>query len=200
MRVALVAVALTACASTPRVSSPRDPAALRAGDGRIPVRVTSSGATQNVAVVPAGTRASQGMIVDAWCQTPCTLHLAPGAHALYTGAPTVRDAITPLTLGERSLAVQMRAPTRAHWERGRNLAVGGAGLAALGVIFVAFSPLEVSGGSPTGPETIAVGVGLGALGATLIAVGLRVMGSEPAGAAEVRALDEAGSAGHSSSR
>lgn len=59
--------------------------------------------------------------------------------------------------------------------------MGGVGLSVLALIFVGFSPLEVSGGSPTGPETIAVGVGLGAIGVTLSVLGLRSMSAYPTG-------------------
>lgn len=174
-------IASLGCASTPRVVSPVDPAAMRASEGRVALRVTSSGAMQNVSLVPADTQATQGMVVDPWCQTPCTLHLSRGEYTVYTGAPLVRDAVTRVTVRDAPIDLRMRAPERRGWERGRNLLVGGAGLAAIALIFVALSPLEVAGGSPTGPETIAVGVGLGAIGATLSILGLRSMRGSPTG-------------------
>lgn len=186
MRRALVTVAMTAaCASTPTFHTPVDPSALRPGEGRVAVTVRSSGATQHVAPVPEGTAATQGMDVTPWCDTPCTLHLAPGPWTLWAGAPSVRDSVSALRVAERPLAVVLHAPERRRWERGRNLVVGGAGLAALGVIFVGFSPLEITGGSPTGPETVAVGLGLGAIGGALLWWGLREMRAEPAGAASI---------------
>lgn len=174
-------VATLGCASTPHITSPLDPSVMRASEGRVALRVTSSGAMQNVSLVPDGTEASQGMVVDTWCQTPCTLHLSPGEYTVYTGAPAVRDAVTRVTVRDAPVDLRMRAPERREWERGRNLLVGGVGLAAIALIFVALSPLEVSGGSPTGPETIAVGVGLGAIGATLSIFGLRSMRGYPTG-------------------
>ncbi|MFO0648211.1 MAG: hypothetical protein U0326_18375 [Polyangiales bacterium] len=182
MRALVLTAALSvACASTPRIHTSPDPAAMRAGDGRVALTVASSGATQNVSLVPVGTEATQGMIVDPWCQTPCTLHLRPGEYSLYSGAPAVRDAVTTVRLGDAPHALTLRAPERRGWERGRNLLVGGVGLSVLALIFVGFSPLEVSGGSPTGPETIAVGVGLGAIGVTLSVLGLRAMSAYPTG-------------------
>jgi hypothetical protein len=170
-----------ACASTPQVHTSPGADVMRAGEGRVALRVVSSGAAQNVAIVPPDTEVSQGMIVNPWCQTPCTLHLPPGDYALYSGAPAVRDAVTPLRVGAAPVDLRLRAPERRGWERGRNLVVGGAGLAVIALIFVGFSPLEVSGGSPTGPETIAVGVGLGAIGATLTVLGFRAMRAYPTG-------------------
>lgn len=183
MRAAALVLALTGCASAQRVHAPVDPLALRPSEGRVAVRVTSAGAPLNLAVVPARTTASQRMVVDAWCQTPCTLHLPPGEHALYTGSPAALDAVSPLRVGERAMAVVAQAPSRARWEGGRNLLVGGVGIAAVAGIFLVFSPLEVEGGSPTGAETIAVGATLGVASAVLIVLGLRAMGRERAGVA-----------------
>lgn len=181
-RAAALCLSLAACASAQRVPSPVDPAALRPAPGRVAVRVTSAGPVQNVALVLPRTEATQRMVVDAWCQTPCTLFLPPGEHALYTGSPAVLDAVSRIRVGDRAAEVAALAPSRARWEAGRNLLVGGVGLAALGGIFLAFSPLEVEGGSPTGAETIAVGAAVGVGSALLIALGLRAMGRERAGA------------------
>lgn len=186
-----LAAALTACASAPRLRAPVDPTALRAGDGRVAVRVEATGAAQGVTVVPTGTRVAQGRGPDPWCTTPCTLHLAPGEHALWTGSGMALDAVTRVQVGPRPVEVHLRTASRPQWERGRNLLVGGVGLAVVGGIFVAFSPLEVAGGSPTGPETIAVGVGVAAIGAALIVLGVRGMRAQRAGADAVRELAEA---------
>lgn len=135
----------------------------------------------------AATRAEQGMAVDTWCQTPCALYLRPGEHVVWTGAPSVMDAVTRVRVGEAALTLRVRAPLRSDWQRGRNVLVGGVGLASVAGIFLAFSPLEVTGGSPTGPETIAVGAAVGAIGAALIVYGLRVMGAQRPGAEITRA-------------
>ncbi len=184
MRAPVVAlsVLLSACAAAPRMRAPVDSIALRAGHGRVAVRVESTGAAQGVSVVAPRTTASQNRGPDPWCTTPCTLHLAPGEHTLWTGAPAVLDAVTTVRVGANPLQVRMRAASRSQWERGRNLLVGGAGLAVVGGIFVAFSPLEVTGGSPTGPETIAVGVSLAAVGAVLAVLGVRGMNAQRPGA------------------
>lgn len=181
MRLALALSLLLGCASRVTVRDPADPASLRQGEGRVAVTVRSRGSVQNVAVVPRGTETQQGMSVTPWCQTPCSLYLPSGDYALYTGSPRVRDAVSPLRVSADPLTVTARAPSRASWERGRNLLVGGVGLAVVGGIFLAFSPLEVTGGSPTGVETIVVGASVSALGAALIAVGARVMGAERTG-------------------
>lgn len=177
-----LSVALTACASAPRLRAPVDPAAMRPGDGRVAVRVEAAGGAQGVAVVPRGTAAAQGLGPDPWCTTPCTLHLAQGDHLLWTGSPSAMDAVTRVRVGPHPLRVGVRASSRGSWERGRNLLVGGAGFAVLSVIFLAFSPLEVTGGSPTGVETIIVGAGLAGVGTALIVFGLRGMRAEHPGA------------------
>lgn len=184
MRRAVIAVAsvLAACGPSPRLRAPVDPTVMRAGEGRVAVRVESSGGAQGVAVVPRGTPASQGGGTDPWCTTPCTLHLAAGDHLLWTGSPASLDAVTRVRVGPHPLRVGVRASSRALWERGRNLLVGGIGLAVLGGIFAAFSPLEVTGGSPTGWETVAVGAGLAGVGTTLIVFGLRGMDAQHPGA------------------
>ncbi len=188
MRVALaLGVTLCACASAPRVLTPVDASALRPGEGRAALRVESLGARQNVAAVDTATSAEQGMVVDTWCQTPCTLYLRPGEHGVWTGAPSVMDAVTRVRVGDTPLTLRVRAPLRNDWQRGRNVLVGGVGLATVAGIFLAFSPLEVTGGSPTGPETIAVGAAVGALGAALIVYGLRVMSAQRPGAEIIRA-------------
>lgn len=188
MRIVLAGcVTLCACASAPRVLAPVDASAFRPGEGRSAVRVESLGTRQNVAVVDAATRAEQGMVVDTWCQTPCTLHLRPGEHGLWTGAPSVMDAVTRVRVVGAPVSLRVRAPLRGEWQRGRNVLVGGIGLATIAGIYLAFSPLEVTGGSPTGPETIAVGAAVGALGAALIVYGLRVMGTQRPGAEIVHA-------------
>lgn len=181
MKLALAMVLLLGCASRVTVRRPADPSSLRAGEGRVAVTVRSREDALNVALVPRGTEAQQGMSVTPWCQTPCALYLTPGDYALYTGSPRVRDAVSPLRVASDPLAVTARAASRAGWERGRNLLVGGAGLVAVGGIFLAFSPLEVTGGSPTGVETIVVGAAVGALGAALIALGARLMSAESTG-------------------
>lgn len=178
-----LALSLTACAAAPRTRAPVDPTALHASGERIAVRIEATGAVQGVAVVPEGTTASQNLGPDPWCTTPCTLHLTPGAHTLWTGAPAVLDAVTPLRVGARPITVRVRSAARPPWERGRNLLVGGIGMATVGAIFVAFSPLEVAGGSPTGPETIGVGVGLAVVGAVLMVLGVRGMNAQRPGIA-----------------
>jgi hypothetical protein len=97
----------------------------------------------------------------------------------------VRRALVVLVMLLCACASTPRVPTstvaaptaaqRAQWESGRNLLVGGVGLATVAAIFLGFSPLEVEGGSPTGTETIAVGASLGVGSAVLILLGLRAM-------------------------
>jgi hypothetical protein len=180
-RLAITITVLCACASTPRVVSPVDLRTLQPHDDSVAVRIESQGPVQNLAVVPSRSEASQGMLVDTWCQTPCTLYLGRGEHTLWTGAPTVMDAVTTVTVRDQPMVLHTRAPLRAEWQRGRNLLVGGVGLATVAGIFLAFSPLEVTGGSPTGTETIVVGLGVGVLSAALMVFGLRVMGQQHPG-------------------
>lgn len=184
-RLAAVLLSTLGCASVQRLDVAVDPQALRAGDGRVAVRVESPGGAQRVTVVPRGTEVTQRREVTPWCTTPCTLHLPPGEHTLWTGAPAVLDAVSTVRVTDRTTRVELRAPSRPRWERGRNVLVGAIGLTVLGGIFMAFSPLEVTGGSPTGPETIAVGATLSATGTALIVYGLRTMQSEAAGVARV---------------
>lgn len=171
-------VVLLGCASRVVVRAPVDSSALREAPGRTVVTVRSTGDVQNVSVVSPETDTQQNMSVTPWCQTPCRLFLSPGTYRLYTGSPTVRDAVTTLRVADVPVRVTARAASRAGWERGRNLVVGGVGMALLAGIFVGFSPLEITGGSPTGVETIVVGSALGVLSALLIAVGARFMNVE----------------------
>ena len=87
--------------------------------------------------------------------------------------PGASGAVARLTPAQRARSV-------ANYNRGRVVLAGGAGLVVVGGIFLAFSPLEVVGGSPTGPETIATGIGIAALGTALVIYGARVMAGERA--------------------
>jgi hypothetical protein len=174
-------LALAGCGAPYALRASVDPSALRAGDGRVPVRVRSEGPRQNLALVPEGSRVEQGMEPPApWCQTPCTLFLRPGRHALYSGAPTVLHAVTTLEVSGPREAT-LRAPARGRFEAARNVLVGAVGLTVVGGIFLVFSPLEVAGASPTGPETIATGVALVALGAAAMVYASGLLRALPTG-------------------
>ena len=174
---ALTMALATACAGPLRVAAPVDRGALRPSAGRTAVRVRAPrGAVQHVAVVPASTALEQGMVVDPpWCDTPCTLYLAPGRYTLWTGAPTILDALTPVDVRDRPLAVGLRAASRTRLTTARASLIGGVGLVVVGGIFVASSPLQVTGGAPDAAATIAVGVGLAAVGAAFIVWATRAL-------------------------
>ncbi|MBI5514589.1 MAG: hypothetical protein HY909_12515 [Deltaproteobacteria bacterium] len=177
-----LAFALAGCGAPYTLQAPLDPSALRAGDGRVAVRVRSEGARQDLALVPEGSPVEQGMTApEPWCQTPCTLFLRPGRYGLYSGAPTVLHAVSPLTVTEAPAERVLRAPPRARFEASRNLLVGAVGLTVVGGIFLVFSPLEVAGASPTGPETIATGVALVALGVAGAVYALGLLRALPRG-------------------
>ena len=91
-----------------------------------PLVVESNGRPQEVRVERRGT------VV---CHTPCTLHLPPGPHTVWTGGRGLRVAEVPLMVPPEGARVRVRAASRARLVGGIILtAFGGTTVLAMGTL------------------------------------------------------------------
>jgi len=104
-----------------------------------PVVIESNGRPQEVRVEWRGPVA---------CLTPCTLHLQPGFHTVWTGGRGLRAAELPLEVSPEGMRVRVRAASRGRLVGGIILtSLGGSTLLVMGTL----SLLALSG--PSGDES-----------------------------------------------
>jgi len=120
---ALVAFALTSFAAP--VVGAQDLVVTRVVDNA-PLVVESNGRSQEVRVE------RRGPVV---CHTPCTLHLPPGPHTVWTGGRGLRAAEVPVMVPPEGARVRVRAASRARLVGGIILtAFGGTTVLSLGTL------------------------------------------------------------------
>jgi hypothetical protein len=153
------------------------------GPGRVPLRVESVGREQSVGIA-LGRVAQPGLpapmattLYREVCQTPCTLHVRPGAFALWTGGNGVASITTQVRVPHDGTRVIMRAPSAAVWKTAPYVAaVGGAMMMTGGMIL---------GMSLTETFRSDLGVGLGitglAVGGVAAITGLVLLSKNPWG-------------------
>jgi hypothetical protein len=121
--VALAAFALTALVA-PAVSA-QEMVVTRVLNNA-PLVIESNGAPQEVRVEP------RGPVV---CRTPCTLHVPPGPHTVWTGGRGLRVAEVPMMVGPEGARVRVRAASRGRLVGGIILtAFGGATVLSMGAL------------------------------------------------------------------
>ncbi len=161
---AAVAPAAPPSVPAPMVAPPWGPDdLLRPGPGRVPLRVESDGAPQNVGIGVWGRRREALAVV---CTTPCTMYVFPGIFPLYTGGPNVRPTVQPVMVTGAGVTVLAHAGSPMN----RALGVAMIPLGAIGMLASVVLMLD-----PPGPSSSPAVGGLLGLGSVAMIIGGAVM-------------------------